>query len=189
MKRAVLGLALALAAGPALATPLSDALDAGPLCFTGVASAPAGQSWKQVVLSLTRDRGPDNAPTARLSLQGAGKPLLIHAACTWMEGNINRGGGDRILDPTFLPTSGVTCFMATDLTGASAEEGGSFPVDWADGQTLAVHLPFTVAAWRGYDTRRAATWPEVAVADRIVRVSRAAPEACAELRAKFAPAG
>ena len=92
-----------------------------------------------------------------------------------------------MLDPTFLPTTGVTCFMHTDVTGASAEEGGSFPMDWGDGQTLQFHLPFTVAAWRSYDTAKEVSWPDVAVPDRIVQVRRAPAEACKDLNARFAP--
>lgn len=190
MKRAALTLAFALVAGPALANPLSEALDAagGALCFQDGERRPADQQWTGVRLSLSRDGVEGGAPTLRLRLQGKGRPVLIHGVCAWMP-EINRGGGGRILDPTFLPTSGVTCFMTTDVTGASAEEGGSFPVDWGgDGQTIQVHLPQIVAAWRGYSTSRGATWPKVAAADRIVRVQRAPAEACADLRAKFVPA-
>ena len=190
MKTAVLTLALALTAGPALATPLSEGLDSanGALCYQGVDPRPVGQQWTKVRMSLSREGVYGGAPTLRLMLEGKGKPVLIYGVCSWMDA-INRGGGGRILDPTFLPTVGVTCFMHTDVTGASAEEGGSFPMDWGgDGQTVQVHLPFTVAAWRGYDTRRGATWPDVAVADRVVRAERAPAEACTDLRAKFAPA-
>lgn len=190
MKPAALSLVFALAAGPVLASPLSDALDAagGALCFTGIAPAPSGQSWRQARLSLTREAAWDGAPTLRLRLEGKGKPVMIYGVCSWLE-DINRGVGGRVLDPTFLPTTGVTCFMVTDVTGASAEEGGSFPMDWGgDGQVLQFHLPEIVAAWRSYDTGRAAQWPKVKPADRIVRVQRTGPEACAELRTRFAPA-
>jgi hypothetical protein len=191
MRTFCLALTAAMIAGPALATPLSDALDAAPegLCYTRVEPAPHGQSWKKVTLSFAREGFGDGAPTLRLNLQGRGKPVLVTGACSWSEGEINRGAGGRVLDTSFLPTSGVTCFMSTDVTGASAEEGGSFPIDWADGQTLEVHLPVVVAAWRSYDTRHAATWPDVAAADRIVRVQRTTLESCAELRARFAPPG
>lgn len=74
-------------------------------------------------------------------------------------------------------------------SGLPDEEAGTFPTDWADGQTLQVHLPFTVAAWRGWDTKRKATWPDVKPEDRIIRVTRAPVEACAELNAKFKPNG
>lgn len=190
MKRAALTLALALVASPALASPLSDALDAagGALCYQGVAERPAGQQWTKVQLSLSREGVSGGAPTLRLMLEGKGKPVLVYGTCAWMP-EINRGGGGRILDPTFLPTEGVTCFMHTDVTGASAEEGGSFPMDWGgDGRAIQFHLPFTVAAWRSYNTSKGATWPDIAVADRIVRVERAPAETCAELRARFAPA-
>lgn len=182
MKAPILALTLALFATPALADPLGEALDAadGSLCFQQAGPGPEGQQWKAMRLSMTRNA--DGVPTLRLRLEGNGKPLLIFASCAWME-NINRGGGGRILDPTFLPTTGVTCFMRT----GTDEEAGSFPMAWDGGQTVQAHLPFTVAAWRGWDTKRKATWPDVAVADRIVRVTRAPAEACAELNAKFGP--
>lgn len=181
MKRADLTLVLALIAGPALANPLGEALDAGPLCFQQADPRPVGQQWTAARASLNRNA--DGVPIMRLRLEGTAKPLLIYAACAWTAEGINRGGGGRILDPTFLPTSGVTCFMQR----GSDEEAGSFPTAWGDGQTLQVHLPFTVAAWRSWDTKRKATWPDVAEADRVVRFTRAPAEACAELNAKFSP--
>jgi len=179
MKAPHLAVALALIATPALADPLTEALDAGPLCFQQAGPGPEGQQWKAVRLSLSRNA--DGVPIMRLRLEGKGKPVLIYSACAWTPEGINRGGGGRILDPTFLPTSGVTCFMQS----GSEDEAGSFPTDWGDGQRLQVHLPFTVAAWRSWDTKREATWPDVAVADRIIRVSRAPAGACDELNAKF----
>jgi len=181
MKAPIAALTLALCATPALADPLTEALDAGPMCFQRAGPPPAGQQWKTALVSLSRDA--EGVPTMRLRLEGKDKPVLIYASCGWLA-EINRGGGGRILDPTFLPTSGVTCFMQT----GAEDEAGSFPVAWEDGQALQVHLPFTVAAWRGWDARRKATWPDVAAPDRIVRVSRAPAEACSELNAKFAPA-
>jgi len=184
MKAPLLALTLALAATPALADPLAETLDAagGALCFRQAEPGPAGQQWTAALASMSRNA--DGVPILRLRLEGKGKPLLVYSACAWSE-TINRGGGGRILDPTFLPTSGVTCFMQT----GTDEEAGSFPVAWDNGQTLQMHLPFTVAAWRDWNTRRKAGWPDVAEADRIVRVARAPAEACAELNAKFGPVG
>ena len=183
MKAPIVALILAAAATPALADPLGEALDAagGSLCFQQAGPPPAGQQWRAVRLSLTRNA--DGVPIMRLRLEGADRPLLIYSACAWTAEGINRGGGGRILDPTFLPASGVTCFMQT----GSDEEAGSFPTDWGDGQTLQVHLPSTVAAWRSWDTKRKPAWPDVDPADRIIRVSRAPAEACADLNAKFGP--
>ena len=182
MKAPLVALAVALCATPALADPLGEALDAagGSLCFQRVETPPAGQQWKTALMSMSRDAG--GVPTLRLRLEGKDKPLLIYASCGWLD-EINRGAGGRILDPTFLPASGVTCFMRT----GTDEEAGSFPMSWDGGQTVQAHLPFSVAAWRGWDTRREATWPQIAAADRIIRVSRAPAEACAELNAKFGP--
>jgi len=185
MKAPIAALMLALVAAPALADPLNDALNAdGSLCFQQ-AGPGDGQQWKAARLSLTRDA--NGVPTMRLRLEGTGKPLLIYSSCAWTAEGINRGGGGRILDATFLPTSGVTCYLRTNLNGDS-EDAGSFPVAWEDeGRRMQVHLPFTVAAWRSWDTKRQATWPDVKPEDRIIRVSRAPAEACAELNARFGP--
>lgn len=194
MKPAALSLLFALAAGPALASPFSDALAAsdGALCFTrsydaAWLKAHRGQTVREVRLSFVNEASLDG-PVLRLSLQGANRLTLIFGVCGWMEGDINRGVANNILDPSFTPMSGINCWVMTDTTGASAEEGGNFPIDWADGQTLEIHLPEMVAGWPGYDTRRGARWPTIKPQDRIMRVMRADASACAELRAKFAPA-
>jgi hypothetical protein len=174
-----------LLAGPALASPLDDSLAANgdALCFERTGAAPAGQQWREARLSFVR-AAPGDAPRLRLQLQGADRPYLIYAACTWHEGDINRGAGGRVLDPTFLPTSGVTCFLSTDDPD---EEAGSFPTAWAGGRSVEVHLPATVPAWRDWDGRKRVTWASLAAPDRILSLNGADPSACADLNRRFVP--
>jgi hypothetical protein len=124
--------------------------------------------------------------TMRMSLKGVGRPLHAFGSCRWMQGNLNRGVADNVLVATFRPTTGIGCHMVTDVTGASAEEGGDFPVEWrAGGRTIEVHLE-QVAGWDSFDTRRNANFHNLQPADRIFRLNRADPAACRELLTKLA---
>lgn len=196
MKPAALSLVFALAAGSALAAanPLSDALsaNAGALCYTrsydaAWLKAHRGQTVTRVTLSLARD-GTWDEPTLRLKADSRAGSLLVFGGCDYLSQGINRGVSDNILDPTFKPNSGLSCYAVTDVTGASAEEGGDFFIDWADGRTIELHLPDSVGAWKSYDTRHYAKFANVRAQDRIIRLTRADASACGELRARFAPA-
>ena len=192
MKPAALALAAVLIASPALADPLMEALQSngGAACFEGTyAAPPPGQTVKRVLMSL--DVIPDwpGAATLRLKLEGLGKPIYVHGGCSWREDDLNRGGSDRILIASFGPRRGVSCIMTVDLTGASAEEAGSFPMDWKDGQSVEFHLPSMVAGWRTTNTSREAKFFEVGEADRIFLLARVDNAGCSELRATFAPTG
>jgi hypothetical protein len=191
VKRAALTLALASLAGPAIATPLSDALKAGggTLCFTrsydaAWLKAHPGQTVRDVRFALVENK---DWNTLRISLRGAGQPIYMLGECSWYAGDLNRGVQDNVLDPSFKPTSGVGCHLYTDVTLSSAEEGGDFPVQWGDGRFIQAHLPDIVAAWRSYDVSRNATWPKLKRADRIIRLNRAPASECRELVTKFAP--
>lgn len=188
MRRWGLALALAAASGPAVASPLDDALKAGggTLCFTrsydsAWLKSHRGQTIRAVRFALTDDA------TLRMSLQGVGRPIYIYGACGWYAGDLNRGVQDNILDPTFKPTTGVGCHAMTDTTGVSAEEGGDFPVAWGNGNYVQVHLDGGVAGWRSYDASKPVSWPKLSRADSIFRLNRAPVSACRELIRKFAP--
>lgn len=188
MRRFGFALAVALAAGPAMGNPLVDAIksDGGMVCFTRSydarwLKAHRGQTVREVRFAITADG------TLRMSMAGRGQPIYVFGSCSWAAGDLNRGVANRILIATFAPTTGVACHMMTDVTGASAEEGGDFPVDWRDGRTIELHLNDYLAAWRSHDVRRAATWPDLAAGDRIFRLNRASPSACRALVSKFAP--
>jgi hypothetical protein len=191
MKRTALALALASLACPAIANPLSDALKegGGTLCFTRsydsawLKSHP-GQTVREARFAVVQNK---DWNTLRMSLRGASQPIYMLGECNWYAGDLNRGGQNDVLDPSFKPTTGVGCHLYTDVTLSSAEEGGDFPVQWGDGKFIQAHLPHIVAAWRSYDVSRNATWPKLKRADRIIRLNRAPASECRELVTKFAP--
>ena len=167
MKKWILSLALTSIAGSALADPLTDAIaeDGGTACFTrsydaAWLKAHPGQTVREVRMAFTLDREDQSWTAFRMMLRGAGQPLYLFGGCGWAE-PVNRGVDNNILDPTFKPESGVGCHMMTDVTGASAEEGGDFPVDWQSSQVIQAHLPECVAAWRSYDISRNAKFVDV----------------------------
>ena len=138
-------------------------------------------------MAFTLDREDQSWTAFRMMIRGAGQPLYLFGGCGWEDSHVNRGVDTVILDPTFVPEEGVGCHMMTDVTGASAEEGGDFPVDWQSERVIQAHLPESVAAWRSYNTSRYAKFVALKLADRIVRLNRAQSSDCAELVAKFAP--
>jgi len=194
MQRWLAAAALLSCAGPVLANPLADALsaDGGTICFTRTyddawLKAHPGQGVREVRFAITFDESAPSWPTMRVMMLGAGKPMYLFGGCQWMEGDLNRGVQNDILDPGFKPTTGVACHMMTDVTGASAEEGGDFPVEWGGGKYIQAHLPDYVAAWRSTDVNRNADFFDLPAADRIVRLNRAAAADCRELVTAFAP--
>jgi hypothetical protein len=195
MGHSVAAAALTLAASSAGANPLLSALkaDGGTICFTRsyddawIKSHP-GQTLRQATLSMTRDPRLPEAPTLRLTMQLAGRTLNSLGACTWFEGDLNRGVQDNVLIASFKPTTGVGCHLYTDVTLASAEEGGEFPMDWqAGGKTIEIHVDESMAGWRGTDVRKNAGFATIRPADRIIRLQRARPAACREQVTTFAP--
>lgn len=195
MKRATLALLVGFCAGPALADPLTEAIDrdGGIVCFTRTYDAAwlkahPGQTLKGVTLSISDDSDTDML-NLRLALDLPRGPLYGFGQC-WWETNINRGVQNDILDPTFKPTKGVYCHMMTDITGGSAEEGAEFSVDWRDGgRTIQAHLAEAMAMWTSYDISGTADWHELTAADRIVRLNRVDPSECQALLDNFAPKG
>ena len=195
MRKAALALMLALTAAPALADPLTDAIDGdgGLLCFArsydaAWLKAHRGQSLREVKLAISHDEA-SNMPMMRLALRDGRRALYGFGQCWWGDGDLNRGVQDNILDPTFKPTTGVGCHMVTDINGGSAEEGAEPLIDWRDGRTIQLHLGDSLAMWTSYDIRNTASWHELKSTDRIVRLNRVKPSQCRELVAKFAPDG
>lgn len=191
-KRAVLALACSLFAAPAMADPFGDALEAadGVLCFTRAyddawIAAHAGQTLREAKFMVTH-RGPDPWQVLRMSLKGPARTLYLMGDCQWQEG-INRDVQGDVLIATFKPDSGVGCMLLTDVTGASAQEGGYFMVDWQDGgKRIEAHFDESVAGWPSLEAAdRSAAFVDLNPLDRVVRLDRADPSACADL-AKFA---
>lgn len=193
MHRFVIGLACGLAGAPALADPMSDALNAGGgiACFTrsydsAWLKAHPGQTVRQVTLALSDEAGPDE-PALRLKFADSRRTLYGSGVCFWKAGDINLGVQNNILDSRFKPTSGAWCHMYTDISGGSAEEGAEFPIDWRTSQSIDIYLPEALAMWTSYDISGTASWHDVKPADQIIRLNRAPAEACKTLVTRFAP--
>lgn len=190
MKRLAFALAAAATATSALADPLSDALGASGdlLCFTRAYDAAwlkahPGQSLREAKLMVSY-RDSDPWPGMRMSLKSARRPLYLFGDCAWGDA-VNRGVQNDILIDSFKPESGVGCMLFTDVTGASAEEGGYFVIDWQDGgNRIVVHLQDGAAVWRSVDAENHAEFVDFKPADRVIRLDRAPAAACDDL-AKF----
>jgi hypothetical protein len=188
-------LTFALAASASmLASPLEDAMKAHGqiLCFTrsydsAWLKAYSRQKLREARLALTRSQI-NEAAAVRIELKGDFAPYYAFGECSWYEEGLNRGVQDNVLDPSFQPTSGVGCHLYTDVTAASAEEGGDFPAAWIDGgRVLQMHLPDSFGAWRSHDASRNASYQELGAQDRIIRLERAEASACKTLIDRFAP--
>ena len=191
MKCLTSAIALASLAGPALADPLTVALEhnGGTLCFTrsydaARLKAHGGQTIRDVRFAFSENR---SGAIMRMSLKGPGKPIYAFGVCEWWEHGLNRGVQDNVLDPSFKGTRGVGCHMMTDTTGVSAEEGGDFSIAWGDGRFARVHLNGAVTGWRSFDTRRRVSFLDLKAADSIFRLNRAPTSECSELLTKLAP--
>ena len=187
-------LAIAFAAASMLASPLQDAMKTSgqTLCFTrsydsAWLASHKGQKVREARLVLSPSQI-NEAAAMRIELKGDFKPYYLFGECSWYEGDLNRGVQNDVLDPSFKPTSGVGCHLYTDVTGASAEEGGDFPVEWIDGgRFVQVHLPDSFGAWRSLDVSRNADYHPLGAQDRIIRLQRDEASACNPLREQFAP--
>ena len=188
-----IALAMAAAASAAV-SPFETAIKAGggTLCFArsydqAWLANHKGQTVREARLLITTSRT-SGRPMLRLKVAGNGEPIYSYGECSWYEGDLNRGGQNDMLDPTFKPTTGVGCHLYTDVDGYSAEEGGDFPAEWIDGgQAIQVHLPDSLAGWRGSDVSSNAGFHALGPADRIIRLTRAPAAECEELK-RFAPA-
>ena len=183
----------AAAAASMLADPLEDAMQANGhvLCFarsydSAWLASHKGQKVEQARMALTRSQI-NNAAAVRIELKGRFAPYYMSGECRWFEGDLNRGVQDNVLDPSFKPTRGVGCHLYTDVTAASAEEGGDFPAEWVDGgRFLQVHLPDSFGAWRSRDISQNATYQDLGANDRIIRLERVSAAACKDLIEGFA---
>ena len=181
------------AAAAAAASPLDTAMQAGAgtMCFTRSVNSAwlkghKGQSVREARFAI-RASTTSGRPMLRLMVVGSGKPIYSYGECRWYDGDLNRGVQDNVLDESFKPTTGVGCHLYTDVDGASAEEGGDFPVEWIDGgKMLQMHLPDSLAGWRSLDTARSADFHDLRPADRIIRLTRAPNAACKDLLDRFA---
>ena len=190
--------ALALAAALAVGAhdPLQKALGAagGTLCFerrydSAWLNAHRRQTVTTARLALTggMNQGPARL---RLLLVGPSPPIYAYGGCSWYSGDLNRDVRGAVLDPSFKFATGVGCHLYTDVTGASAEEGGDFPAAWEDdGRVLQIHLPDGFAAWASADVSRNAGFRDLGPKDRIIRLRQVYPEKCEGLVKSFAPSG
>ncbi len=187
-------LTLAAAAASMLVNPLEDAMKANgqALCFTRSYDSAwlkthKGQKLREARMALTRSRI-NEAAAVRIELKGGFAPYYLFGECSWYEDGLNRGVQDNVLDPSFKPTTGVGCHLYTDVTAASAEEGGDFPAGWIEGgRFLQIHLPDSFGAWRSLNVSRNADYHDLGANDRIIRLERAPASACSDLIERFAP--
>ena len=193
MNRLAYALVSALAATSALADPLGDAIHAadGIVCFTrsydsAWLAAHPSQTLREAKFMISY-RDSDLWQGLRMSLKGERETLYLFGDCHWGDSDsVNRSAQDNILIPSFKAENGIGCMLMTDVTGASAEEGGYFVVDWQDGgQKIEVHLDDYASAWRTLEAGRSPDFVEFNPADRVIRLHRAEPSECADL-ARFA---
>jgi len=187
MKRLAPALAAALSATAALADPLEETLEASCdlLCFTRAYDAAwlkahPRQTLREAKVMLSyRDSDPWQG--MRISLKQRRGTLYLFGDCYWGDA-VNRGVQNDILIDSFKPESGIGCMLYTDVTGASAEEGGYLVIDWQDGgKRIVVHLQEGAAVWRTIDAERHAEFIDFNPADLVIQLDRAPAEACDDL--------
>src|SRR5262249_55304386 len=89
----------------------------------------------------------------------------------------NRGVDDKPLIREFKATSGLDCAAYAGIN--SDEEGGDFPIDFAEnGRSLTLYLYDRIAAWLGTDQRRKTIETMLGKDDLIFRLDRVDAAAC-----------
>lgn len=183
-------LVVGCAVGAALADPLSVLLAAGEggACYDRVYDKAhldknPGQTTRAIRISLRDDPETDSA-ILRVAVQRKDVTLYIVGECAFAEkANLDVQGQPLIA--AFKGPSGLDCHAMTSDDGASAEEGGDFPIDLRDGKSVLLYLPDSVAAWSSFDRSEAAGWPEFGKDDQIFRLDRAEPSLCREMEEKL----
>jgi len=139
-----------------------------------------GQTTNGVMLSY-KNEDPPQHPNVRIMIRrNAHKsPLYIVGYCAWTIDKANRTVQDKPILNTFRKKSGADCIAATDK---DSEEGGYFLIDVSDGgRGLMLHLDERLQAWGNTDLAREPDLVEFAGEDRVFKLSRTRPEACATM--------
>lgn len=179
-------LALVAACASALADPLSDLLakGGGTACYeriydTAHLAANPRQRTRGVTLSL-RPTPDARGAVFRLRFERADGMRYLVGDCSWeAEANLDVMG--KPLIPAFKGPSGLDCHAITSEDGASAEEGGDFPIDLRDGRSIVVYTPEDLAGWPSLDRSGPARFFTFGKDDRIFRVDATDPGTCRDL--------
>ena len=190
-KAGVAVLAIGCAMNAALADPLSDLLAAGKggACFDRVYDKAhldknPNQTTRSIRISLRDDPDTTSAIMRVAIIRRDATTHYIVGECAFAEeANLDVQGQPLI--PAFKGPSGLDCHAMTSEDGASAEEGGDFPIDLKDGKSILLYLPDSVAAWSSFDRSEAAEWPEFGKDDQVFRLDRADASLCREIEEKL----
>lgn len=185
---AATALALVATTAPGITDPLSDLLSKGngTACFeriydeTHLAKNP-DQRTRSVLLSFRAlPEGRAAGAVIRIRFQRSDGVLYIIGDCSWQaKANLDIRGEKLIA--AFKGPSGLDCHALTSADGASAEEGGDFPVDLRDGTAVNLYMPESLAAWRSLQRENAAEWIDFGKDDNVFRVNRTGTGACRSL--------
>lgn len=186
-----LGAALLGSCLNAWADPLTELLGrhGGELCYdrvydqTHLARNPK-QRTRAIRVALTADPGGGGA-IIRVAISEASARHYVLGECYWAY-RANLDIMDKALLPSFGRKAGLNCHAITTIDGASAEEGGDFPVDLRDGAVIMLHLPDEIAGWTSLDdVAGAADFFKLGPDDRVFRLERVEASRCSELREKL----
>jgi len=170
----------------ALADPLQTLLDKGngAACYERVydeahlAKNP-GQTTHAMLVSLRAEGGFADA-VLRIRITRAKAVLYMMGECGYAEKANLDIMGEKLI-PAFKGPGGLDCHVYTSADGSSAEEGGDFPIDLKDGQSLIVYFPEDLTAWRSIDRSDPANFESFGTDDQIFRVDRTSTSVCREM--------
>jgi hypothetical protein len=135
------------------------------------------QKTQAVLLSLRFEEDAGNH-IIRIMLREKNRPAPLHivGVCGWSE-KANLGVDDKPLIAAFKAKSGLDCHAYAGLR--TDEEGGDFPVDFAeDGKSLTLYLFDQIAAWLGTDQKKGTIGANLGEDDLIFRLDRVDAAAC-----------
>jgi len=185
MRRLLLASALALLAAPAAASPFDELLAAGggKACFRQTYDEAyrgdrPGQVTSEVLLSFSAEEvhGREGV-VMRLMLKRPDGAWYVWGGCGWAEQDVNRGAGGRLLQPEYPLEHGISCHASA----GGDEEGGDFPIELIDADTLAVYPGEGLAARDALGPGIVSTYATFERPDLMLPVKRTDPEACREL--------
>ena len=179
MKRTTFGLVLALAATPAVADPFTDLLAAngGELCYQGAFHGPDRKVREAVLSFHPEELWGREATVMRLMLRRDDGVWYVFGGCGWADKDVNRGVNGRVLQPEYPLDHGIGCHASA---GAD-EEGGDFPIELRDPETLVVYPGEGLAARSGFQDDLRSEFAELSGPDLILPVTKTDPAACREL--------
>lgn len=186
-RMAATALALAGAAGAALANPLDTLLARGngSACFERVYDAAhlaghPGQKTREMLLSLRQEERDFDGAVLRLRIREAKRVLYIVGDCSYAEEANLDAMGEKLI-AAFKGPDGLDCHAYVSADLASAEEGGDFPIDLRDGKAVVVYFPDALAAWRSVHQTKPADFVDFGSEDQVFKLNRIDPASCRQL--------